>query len=117
MADYVSSPINAGPISANVWTTMASLTLSPGDWDVSGHMQFNCAGSGNGIGLGIGNAVGTADVTAVFGATSNGLAVTLVLPPTRIVVEGADATVYVSGLVGPSGDQSGGGSFHARKVP
>lgn len=46
LGEYLSSSNSGGvTLSSNVWTNITSITLSPGDWDVSGTINFQVSGS------------------------------------------------------------------------
>jgi hypothetical protein len=96
----------------NAVTNLASVALTPGDWDVSGFVAFS-AGAGTHTYFGVG--IGVVDTS--ISATYPGTAINQVLPTTvhRYNITAA-ATVWVVAQAGFTGTVTASGSIRARRA-
>lgn len=113
------NPIAALPAS-NTQVVVTQLTLTAGDWDVSGYVLWGIVSNNvllvtGGLGTSGGEEVGKTVISPCFPFTS-GTQMTLPLPVVRYnVTTNTVVTLYASALYS-TGSMAGGGAINARRV-
>lgn len=112
VGEYMTATSGAAGLTSTVVLNLAALTLTPGDWDVSGYVLFT-AGSGTHTDFGVGIVSIDTSLTATFPSA----ALTQLLPTTMHRLNtSAPLTVWVVARAGFTGTMTATGTINARRA-
>jgi hypothetical protein len=119
VGEYESATASSVALTTNTFTNLTSLTLSAGDWDVSGGFYINnSGGSLNNVAAGISTTSATLTQPGTYAQLSmNGIGGFGGAVPTVRVSVSSTMTVYLVGFAGiVSGSAYANGLLQARRV-
>lgn len=127
MGEYAKGSATATSLTNNIGASCATLSLTPGDWDVTGIFQTSPAGTTTTSNINVG--ISTSSTTFITVATginnivafplniAAGVAVSLSLPSTRISVASTTSVFVVAQVAFATSTMTCNGFLQARRAP
>lgn len=127
MGEYAKGSATATSLTNNIGASCATLSLTPGDWDVTGIFQTSPAGTTTTSNINVG--ISTSSTTFITVATginnivafplniAAGVAVSLSLPSTRITIASTTSVFVVAQVAFATSTMTCNGFLQARRAP